>query len=135
MQYDFRDIYASILKDWFGVPAAEVQTLFEHTITFHNLMGACNVGLEEEELGKEKALIYPNPAYTNATVRFNCENEWVKIDIYDMNKRHVMSVFDGQLSQGQHDVFMETRDLSMGQYFTQVKKESGTIITTLVKAS
>lgn len=133
MQYDFRDIYASILKDWFGIPSADVQALFEHTVTFHNLIGACNVGLEEEELGKEKALIYPNPAYTNATVRFNCDNEWVKVDIYDINQRHVMSVYDGQLNQGRHDIFMETRDLSIGQYFTQIKKESGTIITKLIK--
>jgi uncharacterized protein (DUF1501 family) len=27
LQYDFRDVYGSLLEDWFGVPAGEVQTL------------------------------------------------------------------------------------------------------------
>ena len=28
MQIDFRNVYASVLKDWFGVPAQDVQAIF-----------------------------------------------------------------------------------------------------------
>ena len=125
MQIDFRDVYASILKDWFGVASADIQTLFEHSVNFYPLIGACNVGIEEEELAKEKALIYPNPATYNATIRFTANNEWVKIDVFDLNSKHVAAVYDGNLSQGRHDVPMELKDLPAGQYIVRIKKDSG----------
>jgi uncharacterized protein (DUF1501 family) len=133
MQYDFRDVYASILKDWFGVAPSEIQTLFEHSITYYNLFGACAVGTKEEELIKDKALIYPNPSFGNSTVRFTAQNEWVKIDVYDVNNKIVAAVYDGNLSQGQHDVPMEIRTLSPGNYFVRIQKSSGTITTKLSK--
>ena len=133
LQYDFRDIYASVLKDWFAVPTTAIQTMFEHSITYYPVLGACNVGLEEEELAKDKALIYPNPCTSNSTVRFSSENEWVKINIYEISGRHVMEVHDGNLSQGRQDIYMETRDLKRGEYIVQILKESGTMQTKLVK--
>lgn len=133
MQIDFRDVYASILKDWFGVASSEVQTLFEHSVTFYPLLGACSLGNDEEDLAKDKALIYPNPSFGNSTVRFVAQNEWVKIDIYDANNKIVASVYDGNLSQGRHDVPMEIKDLKAGQYYVRIQKESGVINTKLLK--
>ena len=133
MQYDFRDIYASILKDWFEVPTAEIQTFFEHTITYYPILGACNVGIEEEELTVEKAIVYPNPANTNATIRFVAQNEWVKVDIFDIQHRFVIAVYDGNLSQGEHNIPMQIDDLPAGEYIVQIKKESGLVHSKLLK--
>lgn len=133
MQFDFRDIYASILKDWFLIPAADVQTLFEHTVTFYNLVSACNVGVNELEITNEQALIYPNPCYSNATIKFKSEAEWVKIEVVDMQGRVVSTITDGNLNPGMHDVFMELNDLDSGQYVVNVQKESGNIQCNLVK--
>jgi len=135
MQIDFRDVYASVLKDWFGVSAANVQSLFEHTVTFYPLLGACNVGLEEEELAKDQALVYPNPAGANATIRFAALNEWVKIDIYDQQNRKVLEVYDGNLNQGRHDIKMNTELLPAGTYVVLIRKESGTVHSTLVRVN
>lgn len=136
MQIDFRDVYASILKDWFGVQPTEIQSFFEHTVTYHSLLGACNVGLDEEEIALQKgqALIYPNPAYTNATVRFTAENEWVKVDVYDLNQRHVAAIYDGNLTAGEHNIPMEIKELSAGEYIVHIQKESGYVYSKLLKA-
>ncbi|PHR33727.1 MAG: hypothetical protein COA38_04755 [Fluviicola sp.] len=133
MQYDFRDIYASILKDWFEVPTAEIQTFFEHTITYYPILGACNVGIEEEELTVARAIVYPNPANTNATIRFVAQNEWVKVDIFDIQHRLVIAVYDGNLSQGEHNIPMQIDDLPAGEYIVQIKKESGLVHSKLLK--
>lgn len=134
LEFDFRDIYASVLKDWFGASTLDIQAMFEHTVTFYPLLDACNnVGLEEEELAKHQALVYPNPCYTNSTVRFNSELERVKIDIYDLNGKCVLNVMDGNVSQGRQDVFMETRELKAGEYIVQIQKKSGNIQSHLVK--
>lgn len=132
MQIDFRDVYASILRDWFGVPSNEIQPLFEHTVNYYSLLGACSVGIEEEELTKSKALIYPNPSFGKSTIRFTAENEWVKIDVFDIESRHVLQAYDGPLSQGAHDIPMELIDVAAGEYFVQIQKESGTIQSKLL---
>lgn len=132
MQIDFRDVYASILRDWFGVPSNEIQPLFEHTVNYYSLLGACSVGIEEEELTKSKALIYPNPSFGKSNIRFTAENEWVKIDVFDIESRHVLQAYDGPVSQGTHDIPMELIDVAAGEYFVQIQKESGTIQSKLL---
>ena len=133
MEYDFRDIYASVLKDWFVVPSATIQSMFEHSVQFYPLVGACNVGIEEHELSIDQALLYPNPCNTNSTVRFNSAGEWVKINIFEIGGKHVQEIYDGNLPQGQHDIFMEINELNQGEYVVQILKESGDIQTKLIK--
>lgn len=138
LEYDFRDIYASILKDWFGVPTSEIQSFFEHTVQYYPILGACNVGIEEEDptaigLTVDKAIVYPNPASTNAKIRFVAENEWVKVDVFDIQHRKVLAVYDGNLSQGEHNIPMEIHELPAGEYIVQIKKESGLVHSKLVK--
>ncbi|OFZ53593.1 MAG: hypothetical protein A3D92_09705 [Bacteroidetes bacterium RIFCSPHIGHO2_02_FULL_44_7] len=133
MQIDFRDIYASVLKDWFGVSTTDIQALFEHTVTFYPVLSACNVGLDEEDLAKEQALIYPNPSTSNATIRFTALSEWVRVDIYDLQSKLMSTVYDGNLSQGRHDIPMEVKDLPAGEYIVQIKKASGVVNTKLLK--
>ncbi|MTB53779.1 DUF1501 domain-containing protein [Lewinella sp. W8] len=45
MQYDFRDIYGSILVDWFEVPTATVQNLINGAFTYLPIAGGCNTTL------------------------------------------------------------------------------------------
>lgn len=133
MQYDFRDVYASILKDWFGVDPANIQPLFEQTINYMDVLGACNLGLNEEELTEGDIMIYPNPAHTSTTIKVNTQNERVKIDILDMNGRSVVLVCDKNLDQGMHLIPCDIADLVPGEYFVQVAKSSGMHTKKLIK--
>ena len=133
MQIDFRDVYASILKDWFGVSTLDIQSLFEHSVTFYSLLSACTVGIEEEVLAKDKSLIYPNPSFGKSTIRFTAENEWVKIDVYDLSNKIVAAVYDGNLGQGSHDIPMELTDLAAGEYIVRIQKASGAVNSKLLR--
>lgn len=125
MQIDFRDIYASVLKDWFEVPATEVQSIFDHTVNFYQVLGACNVGLEEQEFEKEGILLFPNPAVSYSTIRLKTENEWVKIEVLDLDGRIIKEIADSNMDQGTHYIQFEIGDLKPGQYIVNVKKRSG----------
>lgn len=125
MQVDFRDVYASILKDWFEVPDANIQPLFEHTVTYYNILNSCNTGLDEKENNKSALLLYPNPAVSKTTIRFECLNEWVKIELHDMQGRILSTICDSNISQGTHDIPFETVSLAPGNYLVIVKKKSG----------
>jgi|TARA_R110000737_G_C14621781_1_gene493397 uncharacterized protein (DUF1501 family) len=126
MQIDFRDVYASVLKDWFVVDPVEIQTLFEHTVTFYPVLGSCNLGIDENEKDeKAKLLLYPNPSVNQTTIRLMVENEWVKIVAYDMTGAESIVLFDNNLSAGEHNIPLNISDLSTGQYVVRVIKESG----------
>lgn len=85
------------------------------------------------ELTVKKAIVYPNPANTNSTIRFVAKNEWVKVDIFDIQNCLVLNVHDGNLSQGEHNFPMEVSDLPSGEYIVQIKKESSLIHSKRVK--
>jgi hypothetical protein len=133
LEFDFRDVYASVLKDWLGVDSATIQSFFEHTVTFYPILGACSLGIEEKELGKEEAFLYPNPCTHSSTVRFRSDNEWVRIDLFDMMGKAVGTVCDRNLEQGIHNVYFETSDLQRGEYIVQIQKKSGSAQTKLIK--
>ncbi len=134
MEFDFRDIYASVLRDWFGVDTTTIQSFFEHTVTFHNVLGACNLSVEEKTLEMDDVLLYPNPCTNSTTFRFRSEDEWVRIDVFDMSGKVVATVLDGNIAPGSHDIYFETRDLQMGEYIVQIRKKSGNIQTKLIKS-
>ncbi len=134
MQIDFRDVYASVLKDWFGVGTTEIQSFFEHTVTYYSLVGGCGVGLvEETELASDQAIVFPNPAVNNAQLRFIAKSEWVQIDVHDINQRIVAILYDGNLEEGEHNMPMELGYLAAGSYVISIQKESGNAQVKLVK--
>jgi hypothetical protein len=133
MQIDFRDVYASILKDWFEVDPMDIQPLFEQTINYIDVLGACNLGIAENEKEDDGILIYPNPATSNTTLKIETQNERVKIEIYDLNGRSTLLVCDKQLNQGTHQISCETIDLKAGEYIVKVFKSSGILSTKLSK--
>ncbi len=133
MEFDFRDVYATLLKDWFGIPSSEIQSLFEHSITYLDLI-KCKISAVGDELSTHnRTLIYPNPAYNNTTVRFTSESEWVKISILDLHGEEVAIPLDKTLSSGGHDIQINVADLKRGQYVLQIKKTSGQLETKLQK--
>lgn len=126
MQIDFRDIYASILKDWFQVGTTEIQALFEHTVTYYPVLGSCNVGIKENE-DLTSMLLYPNPATTSTTLRLPMDTaERVSIVIYDINGRKVQEVYEGELTPGVHHLYIDVADLKYGQYMVHVRRKTKT---------
>jgi uncharacterized protein (DUF1501 family) len=133
MQIDFRDVYASILRDWFEVAEDDVQSMFEHTVTFYPLLRACNLGISDLTKISFDAVIYPNPCVTHATVQFLSKNEWVKISIYDMNGKKLQVALDKTLDQKKHTVEIDTSALSLGTYQVHIEKRSGNETLRFVK--
>lgn len=125
MQIDFRDVYASILRDWFEVPESAVQELFEHSVTFYPLLRACSLGLSEFSKINFKAIVYPNPCVNQANIKFLSQNEWVKISLFDTKGQELAIIIDKQLSASGHHISFETSTLAAGSYHFIIQKISG----------
>jgi uncharacterized protein (DUF1501 family) len=85
IEYDFRQMYASLLRDWFGVDEATVRTIllgkdyevlpiFRETIT----------SLESESVAMT---VYPNPASDQAVVRWPLGEELREVKVIDLAGR------------------------------------------------
>jgi uncharacterized protein (DUF1501 family) len=136
MQIDFRDIYASILKDWFEVDSKEVQSLFEHPVTFYPVLSNCNVSdLAEKEKENTAILLYPNPATSKTTIRLTCGNEWVRIEAFDVTGSNIGVLYDDNLSAGEHNIPIDVHYWSVGTYRIRVIKTSGNGDVQLLKVS
>jgi hypothetical protein len=133
MDIDFRDVYASILKDWFEVPVSSIQNLFEHNITFINVLSGCTLGLSEDESLDLKNIVFPNPTPSNCTLKITTLNERVSVYIYSITGQMIKEIGSKDLSEGTHLIPCETSDLPAGNYLIQVIKNSGTFSLKLQK--
>ena len=133
MEIDFRDVYASILKDWFEVPVSSIQNLFEHNITFINVLSGCTLGLSEDESLDLKNIVFPNPTPSNCTLKITTLNERVSVYIYSINGQMIKEIGSKDLSEGTHLIPCETSELPAGNYLIQVIKNSGAISLKLQK--
>ena len=135
MQYDFRDVYASVLHDWFGVSETDVQGMFEHQVNLIPVARACNgnVGIENSnEINVHELLCYPNPASHSATVSFASENEYVNLALYSSTGIMMKEVFGGQLNPQKHSFQLDISDLPNGVYVLSIRKQSGDLSTRLI---
>jgi hypothetical protein len=138
MEFDFRDIYASVLKDWFGVDTNQIQSLFEHSVTYHKVLDGCGtVDVAElddsNEFALDYAIVFPNPYFVNATLRLNSENENVKIRVVDQKGSVVADILDQELMAGRHDIVLNIAHLPIGNYFVRIDKASGTVVKIILK--
>jgi hypothetical protein len=133
MQVDFRDVYASVLKDWFRVEEEEIQGLFEHQVVFHNIVGACNLNTEALENKQTVSLIYPNPCVENATLKLETANEEVIISLVDLNGKVLAHLFEGHLPAAVHHIEMNIQKLPKGAYRVQIQRPKGTESLSLMK--
>lgn len=133
MEIDFRDVYASILRDWFGADETEIQGMFEHQVSFYNFLGACNLSIHENAKETSTTLLYPNPCGNQTTLRLDSNDEWVKIDVVDLQGKLVVSVFDGKLTPDTHHIPIDLSSLSNGTYRVSIQKSSGSEAIQLLK--
>lgn len=133
MQIDFRDVYASVLKDWFEADPTDIQAMFEHTVNFMPVLGACNLGVNENKLAESDVLVFPNPCADQTTIRVQVKNEKVTIQVRDLFNRLVLEVCSKSFAEGSHDIPVELGDIPSGEYLITIMKPSGNFTKRFVK--
>lgn len=122
MQFDFRDIYASVLRDWFGVDELEIDELFENAISYHPIFGGCNLETAEQKVVQSKQpILFPNPVLSDATLRITMDkSSMTSLLLIDVNGRIINELYRGIIQQGQQDIPLSMNNLSAGSYYLQV---------------
>ena len=68
MQYDFRSVYASILRDWLSMSEDDIRSILNPEVQFLPLIEGCSLmtSIQQEVFVDVQMKVYPNPA-TDAT--------------------------------------------------------------------
>jgi len=127
MQHDFRSIYASALKDWFGI--ANPEGILGQTFPILPIFKAGISGTQVvQPIQKLEVSNFPNPFHGSTTFTFTTEGGYVVITLLDMAGRVLQTVVDGNYPSGKHQVTYNRNDLRAGTYFYQVRL-NGSMIT------
>jgi hypothetical protein len=143
MQYDYRVVYANILRDWMLVSDDQLNKIFpdgnfEGDVTkglmtsgtsdgtvFQELPLAQQVILETEGFIGERFSLedcYPNPAREKTTIHFRVNSSYhVNVDLFNNSGMKVKAMVDGIYNPGEHKVEVNVNDLPAGNYIYELR--------------
>lgn len=124
LQYDFRSIYASVLKQWFCVNETDLQTIMLRN--FQNIPlcvnAACGLtGVDDVIRGDGEQLIvnYPNPFVESTRITFNTAGGHTLVQIIDPMGRVIRTLTDKVYTSGTYTVTFEGHGLPLGVYYAR----------------
>lgn len=131
MQYDFRSVYASVLRDWFGVPQDELERVL---LKNFQSLPVTTTGIAESTTLPLSDLFqnYPNPFTSSTRIRFVADGKPLYLSVFDLEGREVKVLANGRLSAGQHEVLFEANGLRAGTYYYRLQKGNAQAMRSMV---
>ena len=120
MQFDFRNIYSTILTDWLGASKSESNNvLFEEFEALPLFKSGCSASLSADNFSLEinELKVFPNPVMNELHLNFIGNNEKVKITLYNSIGAVVKHISDKKYSAASHTVYIDVQNLPKGNYF------------------
>jgi len=121
-QYDYRQIYSSVLKQLFAASDPELlNVLFQQFTTLPLIVPQTATGGQNKNQTFSLGQNYPNPFNPSTEITFNMKREGiVTIKIYDASGREVQTLVNERKSAGVHKVTFDVsgkKQFSSGVYF------------------
>ena len=117
MQYDFRDVYGSVLADWFGMDVVEVSKMLHEDFQHLPVVSCAITSTDEPESAPIEMDNFPNPFTNWTTIRFSSEREWAKLSIYDAMGNELRVLTNQRMDAGEHQIRFDAGDLPAGNYY------------------
>lgn len=136
MQHDYRQVFSSVVKDWFGASDAAMEAVrFENYIDNRiDYINCKELGLTE--LFKENLWLkcHPNPTSGATTVTYYLRNSAdVKIEIRDMNGRSLATTAKKNAAEGEHTLDMDLSRFQNGMYIVAlIVNNTATVIQKVI---
>lgn len=140
MQYDFRSVYASVLKHWFCASDETLNNVmlngFQDLPVFKNNMPCVSASVKEVNAASGESLItnYPNPFQTSTTIQFKSKGGRVLIQIFDVQGRLMKTVLDANREEGDYTVKLDNEGYMPGVYYARLQNEALQQVRTMMVA-
>lgn len=122
MQFDFRQIYASILQDWFGADATTTSAVLFRSFTTLPIFRAPNARIATAEV---ETRVFPNPSSDFVVVDSPVLQSTVhSVGLVDMSGRS-LPVQSNRISDT--SIRLELQQLPTGRYLIDIQAEKGVV--------
>ncbi len=135
MEYDFRDVYGSILQDWFGVDENDVRNLMYSGYTYLDIIDdGCKLSTTTNEKKQLTDIqLFPNPTQNISYLEMSTSNAKIKISVYNSLGAEIKIIMDKSLEEGNHKIPIDLSTLPSGNYYIRVQQNNHFITKPLVK--
>ncbi len=127
MQFDFRQIYATIMKDWFAIDDAAMSSTMLKSYTTLDLFKKKQTNISDQmaannsyQLGE----IYPNPIQSSAVIPFSSKGGYVSLKLHDLSGRTIATLIDNKVDAGAHQIVFERNNIPAGNYILEMQGEN-----------
>lgn len=124
MENDFRDVYGSVLMDWFEVSEEDIKSLFYPDFQYLPLLTSCKLTDVKEEILAGKDLLlrnYPNPFLRNTTIEFESPGGHVRLSIFNAMGSELQVLVNKRLDSGIHQIAFDGSQLPAGNYYYRLQ--------------
>ncbi len=139
MQYDFRSVYASILKEWFCVPASTLDNVLLNNFQSLPLIkntASCVSSIDElnAQAGTNLITNYPNPFQSSTTISYQSSGGHTLIQVFDVQGHLVKTVVDKDIAAGQHRITFENQGYTPGVFYARLQNGALQQVRTMMLA-
>ncbi len=124
MQHDFRQIYASVLEQWFGADPSVIRSVLFGDFTTVPVIKTSPTSVAETEVGNGFRFdpIAPNPVRSVANIRYTLATpQHIRLEIFDSIGFHVATLVNEQQLAGDHQTPFTIAGLPSGTYMVQLR--------------
>jgi uncharacterized protein (DUF1501 family) len=135
MEYDFRQVYASVLQQWFELDddTTDNDVLLKN---FDNLPVFNTTSSTSKILKVEKGIVleqnYPNPVTDKTFIQFNTPGGRVEILLFDSMGRKIKTIYEGKAEAGVQDILFEKGNLPSGNYYYQLSYQANRLTKSML---
>ncbi|MEQ1745407.1 MAG: DUF1501 domain-containing protein [Saprospiraceae bacterium] len=140
MEFDFRSVYASVLRDWFCVPQADVPGILLHEFPYLNGMFQSNLPCVSTDVhdvnqtaGKSLLNCRPNPFRDGLTLDYETAGGMTMVHVLDTSGRVVATPVSTWQAKGKYQEYWDAGDLPPGTYFCRLVSGGQQQTKTVVK--
>lgn len=127
VQIDFKNVFGSILMDWFGAAENDIRALFSHNFEYLPIVAACNTTTPVREISnhvKFQFKTFPNPFFEKIHTNFYSPGSDIRMSLLDLNGKEIFLMENRYFPEGSYQLKYPVPELVAGQYFLRIISEN-----------
>ncbi len=138
MQYDFRSVYASVLRDWFCLHQSDIDNVLLETYQPLNVIngaGCISTDIREanQQAGIELLSAYPNPFVERTTLEYTTLGGPTMLQVFNEQGQLVQTVFNKVMTAGTYKADLDLGDMNTGVYYARLQNGTNQQVRNLMK--
>jgi len=134
MQTDFRNVYGSLLIDWFEASEEDVKSFLHQDFRKLPIVSSCSSSSNKDILKDDFAItISPNPVIQTTNLSFMGNGEWIKISLVNELGEEVLLIKNTNFANVRNELPIDMSSLKPGVYFMRLKSKNSQTTKKIIK--